>query len=123
MLTEAPETLTADVVCEDDTIRIEVDVPGLQPRLDVHARDHIVVVDGSRSHELAGHYLLHERGRTFHREFHLPGETDMWNVRAHIHDGVLTIEAPFGSGRAEQDERRIEIRPSTWACHPDAAAI
>ena len=81
-----------------------------------------MIVDGHRP-ERSGEYLLHERGRTLHREFELPRETDMRNVQARIHDGVLTILAHAAAGETEPGEHQVEVRPSTWACHPDAAAI
>ena len=125
MTTLAPsDALPADVFCDNEgLIRIEVDVPGLQPTVDVRVRDHTVIVDGHRACEPSSHYLLHERARSFHREFELPDETDMRNVHARIHDGVLTISAPVGAGSTEAGEHRLEVLPSGWACHPDAAAI
>lgn|GEM_PF-5175625 len=123
MLSEALHTLTADVVFEDDTIRVEVEVPGLEhTRLDVHASDHTVAVSGHRPTTSGGHYLLMERGRDFRREFHLPHETDMQNLHARVHEGVLTISAPYGTGRAAPADMRIDVQPSICACHPDAAA-
>jgi HSP20 family molecular chaperone IbpA len=76
-----------------------------------------------RAHRATGSYLLHERARSFHRELRFPPETDMLNVHACLLDGVLTISAPRGVGRPEPGDRRVEIRPGIWACHPDAAAI
>lgn len=122
-LTDPPGALAADVVRDEGFIRVEIDVPGLQPTIDVHARAHTVIVDGHRTCNPPGDYLLHERARSFHREFHLPDETDMRNVHARIHDGVLTISAPVGAGHTDPGEHQIEVLPSSWACHPDAAAI
>lgn len=123
MLSETLHNLTADVVFEDDTIRIEVEVPGLEyTRLDVRARDHTVAISGHRSIGRGGHYLVMERGRDFRREFHLPHETDMRNLHARVHDGVLTISAPYGTGHAAPTDKRIEVQPSICACHSDAAA-
>jgi HSP20 family molecular chaperone IbpA len=122
--TNASDALPADVLVNDEgLIRIEVDVPGLEPTIGVHARGHTVVVDGHRTHEPTGRYLLHERTSSFHREFVLPPETDMRNMHARTHDGVLTISALVGAGETDPGEHRIEVLPSAWACHPDAAAI
>lgn len=122
MLSQTVHNLTADVVFDDDTICIEVEVPGLEhTRLDVHANDHTVVVSGHRPIGRGGHYLLMERGRDFRREFHLPDETDMRNLHAQVHDGLLTISAPYGTGHRAQTDHRIEVLPSVCACHPDAA--
>ena len=122
-LTTASDALPADVLVNDEgLIRIEVDVPGLEPTVDVHVRGHTVIVDGHRTCK-PGQYLLHERPSSFHREFLLPAETDMRNVYARIHDGVLTISALVGGGQTEPGEHRVEVLPSAWACYPDAAAI
>jgi HSP20 family molecular chaperone IbpA len=122
--TNASDALPADVLVNDEgLIRIEVDVPGLEPTIGVHARGHTVIVDGHRTSEPSGRYLLHERASSFHREFVVPAETDMRNVHARIHDGVLTISALVGAGQTQPGEHRIEVLPSAWACHPDAAAI
>jgi len=123
-LTTASDALLADVLVDDEgLILIEVDVPGLESTVEVHTRGHTVVVDGHRTHEPTRRYLLHERTSSFHREFVLPPETDMRNMHARIHDGVLTISALVGAGQTQPGEHRIEVLPSAWACHPDAAAI
>ena len=123
MLSEDLHTLAADVIVESDTIRIEVDVPGLeQTGLDVRAREHTVTVSGHRPRVRGGHYLLLERGRDFRRQFQLPPEADLRNLHAHAHDGVLTISAPYGTGSGAPVDKRIEVRPNICACHPDAAA-
>ena len=123
MLTEVLHTLTADVVVERDTIRIEVEVAGLDyTRLEVRADEHTVTVSGHRPIPHGGHYLLMERGRDFRRVFELPPETDMQNLHGRAHDGVLTISAPFGTGNAAPVSKYIEVQPSICACHPDAAA-
>ncbi len=116
--------LAADVLRGNDgLIRIKVDLPGPQPAVAVRVHGHTVVLDAHRAVELPCHYLLHERTEDFRREFHLPRETDMRNVNATIHDGVLTISAPVGAGHEAPGQLEIEVRPSGWACHPDAAAI
>jgi HSP20 family molecular chaperone IbpA len=107
---------------EDDLICIEVEVPGLEhSRLDVRANEHTVVVSGHRPIRSGGHYLLMERGREFRREIHLPDETDMRNLHSRVHNGVLTISAPYGIGHAGPTDNRIEVLPSVCGCHPDAA--
>jgi len=46
----------------------------------------------------------------------------MQNLHARVHEGVLTISAPYGTGRAAPADMRIDVQPSICACHPDAAA-
>jgi HSP20 family molecular chaperone IbpA len=123
-ISQTNSTLAADVIFEGDTIRLEVEVPGLEHAvLDVDASGHTLTVSGRRPFSDTGHYLLMERGRTFRRSFNLPHETDMKNLHARVRDGVLTISAPFGTGRPALDGTPIEVQPSIFACHPDAAAI
>ncbi len=114
---------SADVIRDEGFIRIVVDVPGLEPTVAVHTRGHTVIVEGHRTQEPTGRYLLHERVGSFHREFVLPKQTDMRNLHGRIHDGVLTITALVGDGRTETGEQLVDVLPSAWACHPDAAAI
>jgi HSP20 family molecular chaperone IbpA len=122
--TQTCRPLTADVILEDDTIRLEVEMPGLEHAvLDVDASGHTITVSGHRPFSDTGHYLLMERGRTFRRSFNLPHETDMKNLHARVRDGVLTISAPFGTARALPHGTPVEVQPSIFACHPDAAAF
>jgi HSP20 family molecular chaperone IbpA len=124
MITETAHTLVADMIDDGESIRLEVEVPGLEhPVLEVRASGHSITVSGRRPSPHAGRYLLMERGTTFRRSFDLPDDADMWNLHARIRDGVLTISAPVGEGRTALDRRRIDVQPSIFACHPDAAAI
>jgi HSP20 family molecular chaperone IbpA len=128
-MTTIDDRLTADLIDEGDEIRLEVDVPGLEhAALDVTASGHTVTVRGRRVCSHAGHYLLLERARDFRRSFDLPHETDMRNLHARVRDGVLTISAPTvsapcGGGHPAHEGMTVEVQPSIFACHPDAAAI
>ena len=123
MIRNDPFTLpAADIVCDDEMVRVELDVPGFEPHLEVHARGHTVIVRGVR-HGDTGRYILCERPLVLYRELELPFAADMRNIQGCVHNGVLTISAPVGTGYAEPVERRIEVRPSMFARHPDAAAI
>lgn len=116
--------LAADLIADDESVYLEVEVPGLEHAvLDVQACGHTVTVSGRRPVSHTGRYLLMERGRRFRRSFALPGETDMRNLHARVRDGVLTISAPVGSGSALPEGAPVEVHPSIFACHPDAAAI
>ena len=118
----ASDVLPVDISYDDGLVRVELDVPGVRPGLDVHARGHTVTVRGTRRAG-TGTYLVRQRNAEIVREIELPPEADMLNVRACTHDGVLLIVAPLGQGRSEPGERRLEVLPSTFACHPDAAPI
>jgi HSP20 family molecular chaperone IbpA len=124
MITETAHTLVADLIDDDEVIRLEVEVPGIEHIvLEVPASGHTVTVSGRRPSHYAGRYLLMERGTTFSRSFDLPDNADMWNLHARIRDGVLTISAPVGEGRPALGRKRIDVQPSIFACHPDAAPI
>ena len=124
MITDTAHTLVADLIDDGEIIRLDVEVPGLEHAvLEVQASGHTITVSGHRPSPHAGRYLLRERGTTFRRSFDLPDDADMWNLHARVRDGVLTISAPVGEGRPALGRKRIDVQPSIFACHPDAAAI
>ncbi len=124
LIDETPRLLAADLIDDGEAVYLEVDVPGLEHAvLEVQAAGHSVTVSGRRPVSHAGHYLLMERGRVFRRSFELPDEADMRNVHARVRDGVLTVTAPLGAGTAAPSGTAVEVLPSVFACHPDAAAI
>ena len=124
MITERPHTLAADVMTDDESVRLDVEVPGLdRTRLDVRATGHTVTVRVRRQPAPKGRYLLAERGMEDRRSFDLPAKTDMRNLHARVRDGVLTISAPFGEGRPASNATPVEVQPSVFACHPDAAPV
>lgn len=124
MLIDETDHLLADLIVDGESIHLEVEVPGLEHAvLEVEAAGHTVTVSGRRPVAHRGHYLLMERGKVFKRSFELPDEADMRNLHAHVRDGVLTISAPVGAGMAAPAGTLVEVRPSIFACHPDATAI
>ncbi len=124
MLIDETDHLLADVIDDGESIHLEVEVPGLEHAvLDVEASGHTVTVSGRRPVAHSGHYLLMERSKVFKRSFELPDEADMRNLHARVRDGVLTVSAPIGAGTAALAGTLVEVRPSIFACHPDAAAI
>ncbi len=124
MITEKSHTLVADVMTDGESVRLEVEVPGLEwARVEVHATGHTVTVRVRRQSTPQGRYLLAERGTDDRRSFDLPAKTDMRNLHARVRDGVLTITAPFGDGRPAPTGTRVEVQPSVFACHPDAAPV
>jgi HSP20 family protein len=124
MLIDETDHLLADLIDDGESIHLEIEVPGLEHAvLEVRASGHTVTVSGQRPVSHRGHYLLMERRRSFRRSFKLPDEADMRNLHAHVRDGVLTISASIGAGSATPEGTTVEVRPSIFACHPDAAAI
>ena len=124
MITEKSHTLAADVMTDGESVRLEVEVPGLErARVEVRAIGHTVTVSLRRQSPPKGRYLLAERGTEDRRSFDLPAKADMRNLHARVRNGVLTISAPFGDGRPAPIGTRVEVQPSVFACHPDAAPI
>ena len=124
MITEKSRTLAADVTTDGESVRLEVEVPGVERSgVEVRAIGHTVTVSLRRQSPPKGHYLLSERGAEDRRSFDLPAKTDMRNLHARVRHGVLTISAPFGNGRPAPNGTRVEVQPSVFACHPDAAPV
>lgn len=124
MITDRSHTLTADVLTDGESVRLEVEIPGLEASLvEVRALGHTVTVSARRPAPPKGRYLLAERGTEDRRSFDLPTKTDMRNLHARVRNGVLTISAPFGNGRPAPNGTRVEVQPSVFACHPDAAPV
>lgn len=86
-------------------------MPGLSKKdLNIELREDTLTVSGERKteHEEKNenlHRLERSHGRFF-RSFTLPHAGDDGKVKAHMNDGVLTIEVPK---REESKPRRIEI--------------
>ena len=112
----------ADIFLDNGFVRVEIDIPCVRPGVDVRTEGHTVTVQAHR-HDHPGTCVRRERSAEIRRRVELPPEADMLNVHASTHDGVLMIVAPLGPGRTEPGERRLEVLPSTFACHPDAAPI
>lgn len=104
--TEAP---AVDVVRDGDTLRVEIDAPGVRDFV-LTTRNNSLIIDATRPLAPHGEFLVHERVRVFHREVDLPAETDVEHLSSALHDGVIVVRAPLAAHHAA-------------VCHPDAAAI
>jgi len=91
-----PWTPVADVVDEGDTLRIRLDIAGVEAdRIKVRFEDDELVVEGDRpmERERPGdryHRVERSYGK-FARRFRLPGTVDRASVQATHRDGVLEI--------------------------------
>ncbi|ARA92073.1 heat-shock protein [Rhodothermaceae bacterium RA] len=104
----APRT---DISETDDHYVLRMDMPGLSKKdVTIELRDDTLTVSGERKSEHEEkkenfHRVERSYGRFF-RSFTLPQASDTQKVKAHMKDGVLTIEVPK---REETRPRRIEI--------------
>ena len=116
-------TPPADIVVDGNCLTIEVDLAGYDDStIDVDVREHTLAIGGRRpTGHSSGHYLLRERPGSFRRELRLPAETDTANLHAHLHNGVLTIRAPYGDGVGAASRRAVEVQAGTL--HPDASPV
>ena len=109
-------TPEVDVSMDKGALRIEVDLPGIDPQnVTCTVQDRVLTIKGERNETLregAGRDLIRERrfGR-FERQLTLPEEIDEDSLQASFGKGVLTITANMKSGTGQ--ERRIEIGRKT----------
>ena len=105
---------TSDLVRQEDGIRIDLELPGLElASIDVRIDGDRLVVSGERrlaTGESPERFQRMERayGR-FERAFRLPPEADRDAVEAQYRNGVLTIFLP-ADGEGEAASLRVEVR-------------
>jgi HSP20 family protein len=103
--------IPADVVEQDDSYVVTVDLPGFErDDVDIEVTDHTLHVDAQREttvDEDGDRYLRRERQETSaHRALRLPEEVQPGDVTAQMHNGVLTVTLPRS---AVEEAHRIEI--------------
>jgi HSP20 family protein len=112
----------ADSVSYDGTLKIALDLPGVDPAtIDVFVHRGVLVVSGSRvsndersadspgkatRYQASGDCLERPMG-SFRREFPLPEGTDETKIEAQSNHGVLTLTIPSTPGTSA--ERKINI--------------
>ncbi len=109
-------TPEVDVSMDKGALRIEVDLPGIDPQnVTCTVQDRVLTIKGERNETLregAGRDLIRERRfGHFERQLTLPEEIDEDSLQASFGKGVLTITANMKSGMGQ--ERRIEIGRKT----------
>lgn len=89
----------ADVIEEDETISIKIDLPGMNKQdISLSYKDDILTVKGTRKIEAKEnqHYIRKERKiGSFSRSFPVPGTVDSSAIKATFREGVLTITLPL----------------------------
>ena len=103
----------ADLEETDEAYLLEVELPGVARRdVELHVdSDRLVLTAHRYERERVG--LLRHRTRTTGRyalSFAFPGEVDPADVRADLHDGVLTVTVPKA---AHARRRRIPVTSRT----------
>jgi HSP20 family protein len=106
-------TPSADVLEDENEIRVMVELPGMRSGdIELDLENNVLTISGEKREEREqgekGIWHLSERryGR-FSRSFVLPRDVDQENIQAHFEDGVLRVSIPK-SEKARR--RRIEIQ-------------
>jgi HSP20 family protein len=102
-----------DVVEENDTIFVKVEVPGIDEKdIRVMFEDGVLTVSGERPFEKKDDRSYHRVERaygTFTRTFTLPRSVDGTQIKAEYRQGVLEVEIPK---KEESRPRQIQINVS-----------
>lgn len=110
-LSQFPRTNLYD---NDDAYVIHAEVPGLGEKdIEVSVHQDVLTLSGERKPEIPEGYSVHRQERTplrFSRSFTLPGRIDSDNVKASVHDGILTVTLPKS---AESRPRQITIQAAS----------
>jgi HSP20 family protein len=105
---DAPWMPLADLSETDSAYVVEIDLPGVnKDQIDIQLNDRELVVTGRIEEQERGRRHRQTR-RTGRFEFRavLPGEVKADDVRAELHDGVLTVTVPKAQ---EAKPRHIDI--------------
>lgn len=103
-----------DVSEADDTIHVEVDLPGSDPKdVEVVLSNGTLIIKGERSDKREDkgrdYHRVERRYGSFSRRIALPCEVEDDQVTATFAKGVLTVSLPK-SQAAKQHERKIEVK-------------
>ena len=107
-LAQAPWSPFADVSETDDAYVVRAELPGVnKDQINVELQDRELVINGEVKDEGNGHKRRGSRrtGRFEYRTF-LPGDINADQVKAELHDGILTVTVPKSEAAKP---RRIEI--------------
>ncbi len=110
-LAEGEFVPSADVYEDDNSIHLNVEVPGVEEKnLSITIENNILTVKGERKpekDEKGENFLRQERSYgKFSRSFTLPGSVDLDRVNANYVNGVLQIEL---AKRAEARPKQIKV--------------
>ncbi len=102
---------SADVYEDDNSIHLNVEIPGVDEKnLSISIENNVLTVKGERKpekDEKGEHFLRQERSYgKFSRSFTLPGSVDLDRVNANYVNGVLQIEL---AKRAEARPKQIKV--------------
>ncbi|MEU1466106.1 Hsp20/alpha crystallin family protein [Streptomyces sp. NPDC005727] len=114
-------TPLADVSESEDAFHIEIELPGVKSKdIDVEANGPELVVTGEIKERERKGVLRRSTRRVgaFEYRLRLPGELDAQNIKAEMHDGVLSITVPKAEAARP---RRVQISESGESAGEDAA--
>ena len=115
---------SADVYEDDNSIHLNVEVPGVDEKnLSISIENNVLTVKGERKlekDEKGENFLRQERSYgKFSRSFTLPGSVDLDHVNANYVNGVLQIEL---AKRAEAKPKQIKVNIGQKALSSGAKA-
>jgi HSP20 family protein len=96
---EALEGLFIDLVDQESTILVRVEIPGIDPEnLKISMTQDLLTISGVKSEERSDHsryhYRVERRFGSFSRTIRLPCEVEIDNIEATYKKGVLNITMP-----------------------------
>lgn len=104
-----------DVYEEDDSILLEMEIPGIrQEDLNITVENNVLTVSGERKHRESRKQERYHRTERFYgsfsRTFTLPATVDADQIEAKYENGVLSLKMPK---KAEARPRQIKISTPT----------
>ena len=104
---------SVDVFETEQAFVLTAELPGVERKqIDLQVKDHTLFVKGQRN---AGgevsqqvYHRLERPSGVFERRFSLPGDIDADQIRATLHEGVLTVTLP--KKQQQPRARRVEVR-------------
>ena len=104
--------LAAELSVDDDSVRVDIEVPGMDPQdFEISVREDVLVVSGekrvSRERRDGQYHVLERAYGAFERAVSLPVDVDEAGAKARYEHGVLHVTLP----RSEAHKaRRIEVK-------------
>ena len=105
---------TLDVSDDKDSLRITLEVPGVDREdIDIEVADGVMTISGEKKHEQSsdeeGCYRIERSYGSFKRSIPLPTEVDTEHSEATFDKGVLTVTVPK-TKEAKKPKRKVAVR-------------
>lgn len=104
---------TVNVYETDDTVNIEMEIPGIEKdALDIDLSDGVLTVKGEKKDEREdksrNYHLVERTFGSFSRSFRIPDNLDQDKAKAKYENGILKIELPKKE-EAKREAKKLEI--------------